>query len=673
MGQWHRPFKPSARNVARHVSDGRLLEVFKGMFTLTGSVFPKAFLIATPCALLCGILNLLTFSWEVISPPDHTTSVTTFWTTFVSLVGFLVVFRTSQAYNRFWEGYSTLTTMGVEWLDACSAVFSFCKDSQDSLKAIKFQNILVRLFSMLHASALQEIGDDREEAALTFPLMDPEGIDLQSLDSIEACEHRAELIYQWIQQLIVEAQRTKILNIPPPILTRAFHELGLGMSAFQHALKIHNVPFPFAYSQTCFWLLGIHWIFVPFIVMQWTRSPYWAFVFGFIQTVLLWALNFIACELENPFGLDAHDVEREQLQIDMNLKLRILLTSAARRTPKLSEPLEYCFAAAAAPKPNAGGRKLTRMPLSHFFMDDRGDRDADQYAPLCHDAVYGEDTCFSRLWRRQGRGSLSRQGKPASPPASPTAKTPKEASKSAPLQASFGEVERRPPPEELPIRRGSKAGFLPGRSNTASARQPPAPPATGVPAAGVVVGRESSPQGAQEQSQPTADEGASDAASVGTAPAAGSRSSSRRRLMTGRAGRERSQENAKSSTAEPATRAGESAPPKDQPDSSLLSGGPITIRVEGPHSDSGTDPRSRTASSKAKRKWATSKPPFGASTSTTASTTTAGAALDLQAGAADSRVQAESSTTRTSLVIRSEDTPDDDDELFGSGRRGTLP
>merc|ERR1719265_2055108 len=82
------------------------------------------------------------------------------WGGFSFLVGFLVVFRTSQAYSRFWEGATQTHKMGAEWFDACSSLMAFCKHSDADREIIlKFQNLLVRLFSMLHAAALGEIED----------------------------------------------------------------------------------------------------------------------------------------------------------------------------------------------------------------------------------------------------------------------------------------------------------------------------------------------------------------------------------------------------------------------------------------------------------------------------------------------------------------------------------
>lgn len=267
----------------------------------------------------------------------------TLWSGFSFLVGFLVIFRTSQSYERFDAGCARLMRMRTEWFDACSALIAFCKHSKASVQQISlFQHMCVRLFSMLHAAALAEIEDSNSEeisdiSAFSFPLIDPEGVDHASLAVIKDSNCKVELLYQWIQQVIVENVQFGVLDIPPPILSRVFQELGSGMTALSDAIKISSIPLPFPYVQCCDLLLAMHWCLVPLVVTQWTTEPWWAFVFGFIQTFILWSLNYISVEIENPFGSDPNDIESGALQDEMNNFLVLLLKESTQRTPRLSE------------------------------------------------------------------------------------------------------------------------------------------------------------------------------------------------------------------------------------------------------------------------------------------------------------------------------------------------
>merc|ERR1712217_367731 len=107
------------------------------------------------------------------------------------------------------------------------------------------------------------------------------------------------------------------------------------MVAFHDALKISYIPFPFPYAQTCDCLLLVHWIMTPFVTAQWVTSPIWAGVFVLIQVFILWSLNLIAEEIENPFGHDDNDLNGQDMQKEMNRHLLLLLQTDTIRTPEL--------------------------------------------------------------------------------------------------------------------------------------------------------------------------------------------------------------------------------------------------------------------------------------------------------------------------------------------------
>lgn len=318
---------------------GKLLQV-------QGSVFPSSLVVALPCASLAVFLKIMMREdyFGFISGKDSIMSETQAWSGFSFLVGFLIVFRTSQAYNRFWDGCTATHQMRAEWFDACSALVSFCRHSKAQEDLImRFKNTLIRLFSMLHAAALaelEELNADHDSfediKAFSFTLIDPCGIDDDSLRSVKESSSKVELIFEWIQLLIVENIDTDVLSIPAPILSRAFQEIANGMVAFHDAMKISYIPFPFPYAQTCDALLVFHWLICPFVTTQWVTFPVWAFIIVFIQVFILWSLNFIAVEIENPFGTDANDLDGRHMQREMNSHLLLLLQPATVRVPQLS-------------------------------------------------------------------------------------------------------------------------------------------------------------------------------------------------------------------------------------------------------------------------------------------------------------------------------------------------
>merc|ERR1712176_51965 len=74
---------------------------------------------------------------------------------------------------------------------------------------------------------------------------------------------------------------------------------------------------------------------VPFIISQWVTKYWWAGIFSLILVFSLWSLQFIAIELEQPFGRDPNDIDGARMQLDFNAHIRQLLHPETLRTPGL--------------------------------------------------------------------------------------------------------------------------------------------------------------------------------------------------------------------------------------------------------------------------------------------------------------------------------------------------
>eukprot|EP00434_Breviolum_minutum_P029634 symbB.v1.2.026199.t1/scaffold2557.1/size76417/4 len=265
----------------------------------------------------------------------------TVYNAFSTLLGILVVFRTGQAYNRFWDGSTLTHQMRGDWFDAASSIISFTRTSKaDSVKLWEFRQIVVRLFSMLHALSLAELEDDDdhddERWAYRLRVIDGVGIDVESLRALKKAECKVELVFHWIQSIVVTSIDCGIMSAPSPILTRAYSELASGMVKFHDCLKIARIAVPFPYSQATLMLLVIHWLMTPFMMTLGTESPTVCCIFTFVTVFILWVLHSISIELENPFGADANDLDVHDMQHDMNNRLLLLLDPISARMPKLS-------------------------------------------------------------------------------------------------------------------------------------------------------------------------------------------------------------------------------------------------------------------------------------------------------------------------------------------------
>lgn len=317
---------------------------FVRLLQTKGSVFPRSMFVALPCGLIAVLLKWLVLA-GYMGVEQHEVKEAQAFTSFSSLVGFLVVFRTSQAYTRFWSGCTSTHQMRAEWFDACSQLMAFCRVSKANREQVAaFQGRIVRLFSMLHAAALAELEEINQDVdhleevhAFQYKLIDPHGLDESALRRLKNSASKVELVFTWIQLLLVENIDNGVLSITPAVLSRSFQVLSSGMVAFFDAIKITYSPFPFPYAQTCDFLLFIHWCMCPVVLAQWVEHPAWAGVYTFMQVFILWSLNFIACEIENPFGTDANDLDGWSMQEEMNCHLLLLMNKETLEIPVLTD------------------------------------------------------------------------------------------------------------------------------------------------------------------------------------------------------------------------------------------------------------------------------------------------------------------------------------------------
>jgi len=141
---------------------------------------------------------------------------------------------------------------------------------------------------------------------------------------------------QWVQRSIVKSVTNDLLPIAPPIMSRAFQQLGDGYTNLIDAQKITDIPFPFPFAQMVTVLLMVSSAVTPCICAFNIESKWSAGGFTFLSIFGFWSLNYIAGEIERPFGDDDNDLPIDALQCEMNRDLKVLLDVNAQSPPSFS-------------------------------------------------------------------------------------------------------------------------------------------------------------------------------------------------------------------------------------------------------------------------------------------------------------------------------------------------
>eukprot|EP00929_Paragymnodinium_shiwhaense_P028065 TRINITY_DN16343_c0_g3_i2.p1 TRINITY_DN16343_c0_g3~~TRINITY_DN16343_c0_g3_i2.p1 ORF type:complete len:574 (-),score=47.38 TRINITY_DN16343_c0_g3_i2:276-1997(-) len=296
------------------------------LWTLHGSVFPRALAWALPAAVMTIVYSrCFRYVWQ---DPDNypdvgDTSFTVIWGGYTFIVGFLLVFRTQIAFSRFWEGAQVLWAAKSVWITATSNVLAFTTADMDRQNEVEaFQHYIVRLMSMLFCASLQAVAELPDEC---FETLGDVGIQPSSLQYLAEAPDKCEVILHWVQRILVEKHWDGLVNVPAPILTRVFQELGSGLRDIQGAVRIASYPFPFPYAQTLSSFLLLNWCLAPLIAAYLMPNEAAAAVVTFCNTFALWSINYIAAELEMPFGEDPNDLPIAALQEEFNAGLRALM------------------------------------------------------------------------------------------------------------------------------------------------------------------------------------------------------------------------------------------------------------------------------------------------------------------------------------------------------------
>eukprot|EP00450_Noctiluca_scintillans_P033484 CAMPEP_0194557016 /NCGR_PEP_ID=MMETSP0253-20130528/99033_1 /TAXON_ID=2966 /ORGANISM="Noctiluca scintillans" /LENGTH=249 /DNA_ID=CAMNT_0039404519 /DNA_START=503 /DNA_END=1250 /DNA_ORIENTATION=+ len=176
-----------------------------------------------------------------------------------------------------------------------------------------------------------------DSAAFSYELLDAEALDRNTLRLLQGTAvKRSILIFQWISNLLDEAQRNEVLVAPPPLLTRAFKAMENGLHDYHLALKLAYTPFPFPYTACVDVLLTVHFVLTPLVTTSWTDDACLAILFTLSSVWSVWLLHLVAAELENPFGLDDTDLHMGEIQKDINSTLRLLFDNTCQHVPHIS-------------------------------------------------------------------------------------------------------------------------------------------------------------------------------------------------------------------------------------------------------------------------------------------------------------------------------------------------
>eukprot|EP00929_Paragymnodinium_shiwhaense_P107100 TRINITY_DN7313_c0_g1_i1.p1 TRINITY_DN7313_c0_g1~~TRINITY_DN7313_c0_g1_i1.p1 ORF type:complete len:584 (+),score=116.50 TRINITY_DN7313_c0_g1_i1:50-1801(+) len=321
----------------------------------SGSVIPGALARALPSGIIV-VLLMTVFGpdsqyWRREVMEEEGFRASQLWALLTGSIMLLISFRIHKAYARFWDGTTLLHQMWGEWFDAASCLFAFSSPArvEKAQEVQDFRHTLVRLMSLMHGSALEEIAIDQDPWE-GYPVLDIGGLDQETLRYIHEAQFnknfnfkRVEVIIHMLQTLVVAKANEGILKVPPPILSRVFQTLSRGQVNLANCKKITETLYPFPLVQLTAALLLVFSLVTPLLVAAICDRASHAFFITLVVVFGSWAVNQIAKELEMPFGSDDNDLPLLQFQEHMNNSMLMLIRPETDHVPFITPDCQKSF------------------------------------------------------------------------------------------------------------------------------------------------------------------------------------------------------------------------------------------------------------------------------------------------------------------------------------------
>ena len=297
------------------------------LFRYRGTVLPK---IAPQVILAAGMsvwAQVVKIYWCGADITSHSQCPLAFSETAHSvaggIIGFMLVFRTSISYYRFYEGKKYLGHLYDALRNANIAFCSFMRSSESDAGAERFDRALNadrvqlrRLSSVLYAFIRQSVREHRhgykpgchapatdaslvEEDVFGRPslgtlLTDAEKAEFRAIDP----NNRANMVV-WRMQSIVEHHR-RLGNISERGAFDIYHDLEGCLEAYKHMERIVSTKMPFQYLHMVNFLLFIFVFSAPFVFT--TGFKWLSPVPSSIVAIAFYGVAEVARSIEDPYS-----------------------------------------------------------------------------------------------------------------------------------------------------------------------------------------------------------------------------------------------------------------------------------------------------------------------------------------------------------------------------------
>ena len=284
------------------------LSWFRVALQVRGSVIPAILNRTLFCTAFAGLITILhTQGWPVAIPP-----VVSILPNIV--LGLMLVFRTNTAYERFWEGRKLWGGMVNTTRNLARHVWVVVQERSSADRAEKATTLyLIAAFSVATKLHLRQEPVNQELETLLSPAR---------YQKLKTMNNPPLEIAFWIQDYLQHCQHEQRLHIYQlGNLQQLLNQLVDYLGGCERILK---TPIPMAYAIHLKQLLLIYCLMLP---LQFVTQLGWITIpMVLLVSFMLFGIEEIGIEIENPFGRDRNDLPLDQICETMKRNIADLMT-----------------------------------------------------------------------------------------------------------------------------------------------------------------------------------------------------------------------------------------------------------------------------------------------------------------------------------------------------------
>lgn len=226
-------------------------------------------------------------------------------------LGLLLVFRTNSSYDRFWEGRKLWGGMVNETRNLARLSSTWIADRPDLVRRILLWTIAFPWCSMYRLRGSRELGDLRDE-------LPPDQV-----AAVAAADHVPLAVARQITALIEEARSAGVISDIQQ--SQIDQNVQLLIDYLGGCERIRSTPLPYAYAVHLRRALIVYCFTLPLALV--TRFGWDTIIATLLLAYVLFGIEEIGVEIEDPFGADDNDLPLDEICRNIEGNLRDILPS----------------------------------------------------------------------------------------------------------------------------------------------------------------------------------------------------------------------------------------------------------------------------------------------------------------------------------------------------------